>query len=167
MTVMDFIEQYVLLYTSDEILVDKLNGLMAEYVESFNSVATRVYNEMRSMDDTAQSLSALNDLADLMNPNLGDLVLMNNRHYKYEDGLLYIDAAACYVNLSIYIQKNRIALYLTDKSSFLMQLNQKSYVVKKMRKSDVIISGKPRMVVGIDIAKAMENGIVLDNFARK
>ena len=167
MTVMDFIEQYVLLYTSDEALVDKLNGLMAEYVESFNSVATRVYNEMRSMDDTAQSLSALNDLADLMNPNLGDLVLMNNRHYKYEDGLLYIDAAACYVNLSIYIQKNRIALYLTDKSSFLMQLNQKNYVVKKMRKSDVIISGKPRMVVGIDIAKAMENGIVLDNFARK
>jgi len=167
MTVMDLIEQYVLLYTSDESLVEKLAGIMNEYVSSFNSHSTKVYNEMRGMDDTVQSLNSLNDLADLINPNLGDLALMRNRQYTIEDGILYIDVAACYTNLSIYIQKNRLNLYLTDKSSFLMQLNQKNYVTKKMFKSDKIISGRQRMLVGINLELAEASSVVLDNFSRK
>ena len=167
MTVMDFIEQYVLLYTSDEILVERLQTVMSEYIDSFNSVATVVYNELRSQDDTAQSLSVMNDIADLMNPTIGDFVLMQNRHYKYEDGILYIDVGACYLNLNNYVQRNHLGLYLTDKSSFLMQLNQKDYVVAKMQKSDKIIPGKVRMIVGIDLLEALSHGVILDNFAKK
>jgi len=163
-TVMDYLQQYVLLYTSDEALVDKMQVAMNSYIKSCTSEANLVYQEMKSMDDIAQSLTIMNDIADLMNITVGDLILMKDRHYLIENGILYLDIMACYNNLSAYIHKNKISVYLTDRVSFASQMSKKSYVTVKIHRSDKIIKGKHRAIIGINTYLASKENIVLDNF---
>ena len=164
MAAMDYLEQFILLYTGDEKLVDKLQAKMTNFIDSFELEANEVYNEIRNLDDIANALIQLNDLADLMDTSLGDMVLMPNRHYAVQKGILYLDIYACYRSLQQYVKKFGIDLYLTDRSSFVGQLNHKDYVVKKAVKSDIIMPTKMRLVVGIDIEAAEDNKIILDNF---
>jgi hypothetical protein len=119
------------------------------------------------MDDIAMVLNTLNDMADLMDSSLGDLVLMPNRHYKIIKGVLYLDIFHDYRLLSSYVRKFNADIYLTDRSSFIAQLDHKEYVIQKATKSDKIIPGKKRIVVGINIELAAESKIVLDNFGGK
>ncbi len=164
LTAMDFLQQYILLYTGDERLVEELQSRMDLYVQSFKSEAHEIHNEIRHMDDISQVINQFNDLADLMDSSLGDLVLMPNRHYKVVKGILYIDIFACYKFVSVYTKKYGIKLYLTDRASFIAQLGHKEYVDAKPAKRDIIISDRVRVTVGINIAKASEENIVLDNF---
>ncbi len=161
---MDFLQQYILLYTGDEALVDDIQKRMDIYVQSFKTEAHEIHNEIRNMDDISAIINQFNDLADLMDSSLGDLVLMPNRHYKVVKNVLYIDLFACYKFVSVYTKKFGIKLYLTDRASFISQLGHKEYVVKKAAKTDVIVAGKNRVVIGIDINSALENNIILDNF---
>jgi hypothetical protein len=167
MATMDFLQQFILIYTGDEKLVDYLQSLINEYKNSFTSEATAIHNEVRKMDDIAMVLNTLNDMADLMDSSLGDLVLMPNRHYKIIKGVLYLDIFHAYRLLSSYVRKFNADIYLTDRSSFIAQLDHKEYVIQKATKSDKIIPGKKRIVVGINIELAAESKIVLDNFGGK
>ena len=161
---MDYLYQFIELYTGDKKLIKKAESLVNVYLESFKAEANEVHNEIRNMDDIANSLVQLNDLADLLDSSLGDLILMPNRHYKVVKGILYIDLYSCYKLMSLYIKKFNIDLYLTDRTSFIGQLNHKSYVTVKTRKSDAIVKSKYRLVVGIDIEAAADHNILLDNF---
>ena len=163
-TAMDFVEQYILLYTGDENLVDSLQLKMKQYIDTFKSEANEIHNEIRNMDDISTIINQFNDLADLMDSSLGELVLMPNRHYKVKKNVLYLDIFACYKFIAAYTKKYGIKVYLTDRSSFIAQLNHKEYVVQKATKKDIIIPSKNRITVGIDIRKAAENNIILDNF---
>lgn len=164
LTAMDFLQQYILLYTGDEILVEKLQKRMDIYVQSFKAEAHEIHNEIRNMDDISMIITQFNDIADLMDSSLGELALMPNRHYRVHKGVLYIDVFACYKFVSVYTKKYGIKLYLTDRASFIAQLNHKEYIKEKAGKRDIIVAGKSRVTVGIDIEKALENNIVLDNF---
>lgn len=160
----EYIEQYLLLYTGDEKLVEKFSSRVDAYKASFEAESSQVYNEVRSLDDIAQILIQLNEMADLMDSTLGDNVLMRQRHYIVKNNILYLDLVACYKLLNAYVKRMHINLYLTDRLSFISQLNQKDYVVVKTSKTDVIVANKPRLVVGIDLTLANGFNIVLDNF---
>lgn len=163
-TAMDFVQQYVLVYTGDEQLVDTIQSYMDIYVASFKQDFMAVGNELRKMDDISAILLQLNDLADLSDSSLGDLVLMPNRHYRIKDGVLYIDVLACYKLVSAYTKKYGIHLYITDRSSFIAQLSHKAFSTFKASKSDIIINEKPRIVVGINLELAKEQNLIFDNF---
>ncbi len=164
LSTLDFVEQYILLYTGDEHLVDMLQKKMNRYVDSFKAESNEIHNELRNMDDISVIINQLNDLADLMDSGLGELVLMPNRHYKVEKGILYLDIFACYKYVSVYTKKYGINLYMTDRSSFIAQLNHKEYIDVKATKKDIITSDKVRIIIGINIAKALRSNINLDNF---
>jgi hypothetical protein len=161
---MDFVQQYILLYTGDEHLVDTLEEKMTLYRESFRTESMAVHNEIRRMDDIANILNLFNDIADLTDIGIGDLVLMPNRHYSHENGILYIDVFACYKNISMYIKKYDLGVYLTDRTSFIAQLNHKDYTLSKAKKQDRITPGKKRVTVGISVARAAASNINFDNF---
>lgn len=64
----------------------------------------------------------------------------------------------------MYIRKFNVSVYLTDRASFIAQLNHKDYVTEKARKIDLIIPGKERVIVGINIDLARQSNVLLDNF---
>lgn len=161
---LDFVQQYVLIYTGDERLVDTLQQCMDIYVTSFKHDFASISNELRRLDDIGAILFQLNDIADLSDTSLGDLVLMPNRHYKIIKNILYLDVMACYKLVSVYTRKYNIHLYITDRSSFIAQLSHKSYATVKATKTDIIIPSKPRIVIGIDLNLAKEENLVFDNF---
>ncbi len=163
-TAIDFVQQYILLYTGDEQLVDKLDAKMKIYINSFKTESMAIHNEIRRMDDIGNIINLFNDLADLTDGAIGDMVLLPNKHYTVIKNILYIDVFACYKNISIYIRKYDLGVYLTDRTSFISQINHKNYVAKKAAKVDIIIKGKKRVVVGIDINRAKSLNITLDNF---
>lgn len=167
LTAMDFLQQFVLLYTGDERLVDQLQAKMDKYKNSFTSDSQAIHNEIRKTDDITNALATINDLADMMDTSLGDLALMPNRHYKVEGDILYLDVFAVYRNLSQYVKKFNLDIYLTDRSSFLAQLAQKTYTVKKPERIDKIVPGKVRVTIGISLSGARLMGLLMDNFGGK
>ena len=163
-TAMDFVQQYVLLYTGDERLVDSLEEKLQIYKDSFKTEAMAVHNEIRRMDDISNILNLFNDIADLTDMGIGDLVLMPNKHYVVSKGVIFFDIFACYKNISMYIKKYDLGVYLTDRTSFIAQINHKDYIAESARKSDRIVAGKKRVTVGVSILKAQQNNINFDNF---
>jgi hypothetical protein len=160
---LDYLEQYLLLYTGDEALVDSLEEKIKLYLSTATTNENKIINQVESLDDVAQVLLILNDLADIMNDALGDNAVHKNRHYKLEGMQLHIDVRACYFAISGYIKKNHLDIYLTDSSSFINQLSQRPYCRYKAHRSTKV-SGKDRIIITLDVEVASMHGITLDNF---
>lgn len=159
----NYLEYFILINTGDEKLVNKIMDKVALYKATFKSSLHKISNEMRSIDDITLAVNTLNDLADMGDATLGDSLLLPNRHYTVDKdkNILYLDIFACYRLLRMYIKRFELDIYLTDKASFLAQLNHKEFVVKKVFKSDIIAS-KTRAVVGISMDPKYK--LQLDNF---
>lgn len=161
---LSYFKEFIALHTpNSESVIEKLDAAFEIYLKSNEFDLNSVMHEVKNLDDIGKALINLNDIADLADSSLQN-PLLPGRHYIVDRGILYIDVEGSYKLLKNYIRQNNIEIFLTDRVSFITQLGHKSYAMFKPRRSDIIITDKPRIVVGIDPLKALKMNIRLDNF---